>query len=193
MSCRFCGCDTHGEIVVESYDKVQTRPTRQPDQDGQVAKEDPRGCPEDPSCTQKKIYGPVGNYVAPRLDSENYGQIVIDAYDKVNRVRTFETGATRDTDEGKLDYEGFLAPAVLERYAQYMHKHRRQSDGSLRASDNWQKGMPQTQYLKSLIRHVLEFWKWNRGKYPSLPDGQEIACAIMFNIMGWLYENLRHE
>ena len=54
-------------------------------------------------------------------------------------IRKFETGATRDTDEGKLDFEGFFSPIVMERFAEYMNKHRRQSDGQLRDSDNWQK------------------------------------------------------
>jgi len=39
------------------------------------------------------------------------------------RMRTFASGATRDADDHKLDFEGFLSPFVLERYAQYMHKH----------------------------------------------------------------------
>jgi len=32
-------------------------------------------------------------------------------------MRQFESGATRDTEDGKLDYEGFLSPAVLLRFA----------------------------------------------------------------------------
>ena len=68
-------------------------------------------------------------------------------------VRTFDTGATRDTDDGKLDYEGFISPLVLERFARYMHTHRLQPDGTLRDSDNWQKGIPRDQYIKSAWRH----------------------------------------
>lgn len=158
-----------------------------------MAEKNPRRSPEDSGSAQKTIHGGPWNSVVPRFvqADEGYGQIVVESYDRVNKIREFETGATRDTDEGKLDYEGFLAPAVLERYAQYMHRHRQQSDGTFRASDNWQKGMPQEQYLKSLIRHVVEFWKINRSKVPIDGDPQEIACAIMFNIMGWLYEDLK--
>lgn len=72
-----------------------------------------------------------------------------------NKIRTFDTGATRDTDEGKLDFEGFLSPLALERFAEYMNKHRQQSDGSLRDSDNWQKGIPVKQYMKSMWRHFF--------------------------------------
>ena len=57
-------------------------------------------------------------------------------------MRNFDTGATRDVDTNKLDFEGFLSPVVLERYAEYMHKNRVQADGNLRDSDNWQKGIP---------------------------------------------------
>lgn len=114
------------------------------------------------------------------------------------RVRTFETGATRDTDEGKYDYEGFLSPIVLQRYAQYMHKHRKQSDGTLRASDNWQKGIPREQYMKSLFRHVIDLWRHHRRNIDQ-PDFEQawrasiedLLCAVMFNVMGYLHEYLR--
>ena len=56
-------------------------------------------------------------------------------------MRTFDSGATRDDDKEKIDPEGFLSVPALEAYFAYMHKHRKQADGSLRASDNWQKGM----------------------------------------------------
>ena len=76
---------------------------------------------------------------------------------KKSKVRKFESGATRDTDEGKLDFEGFLSPLVLERFARYMHKNRVQSDGSLRDSDNWQNLFGEDHYavcMKSLWRHL---------------------------------------
>ena len=106
-------------------------------------------------------------------------------------VRTFDTGATRDTEEGKLDYEGFLSPLVLERYAQYMHKHRLHSDGTLRASDNWTKGIPVPVYMKSLIRHVMDVWLWHRGRRSI--DIQESLAAVMFNTMGMLHALLQKE
>lgn len=103
-------------------------------------------------------------------------------------MRTFETGATRDTDQGKMDYEGFFSPKVLERRAEYMHKHRTQSDGTLRDSANWQKGIPKEQYVKSLFRHFMGVWKWHRtGK----GDIEEALCALMFNAEGLLFELLR--
>ena len=99
-------------------------------------------------------------------------------------LRQFSTGATRDTAEDKLDYEGFLSPVVLRAYAEYMHKNRVQSDGSLRDSDNWQKGMPLSVYMKSMWRHFMDVWTAHRkGNDPVEP-----LCALLFNVMGYLHE-----
>ena len=108
-------------------------------------------------------------------------------------MRTFETGATRDTDEGKYDYEGFLSPLVLRRYAEYMHKHRKQADGKIRASDNWQKGIPTEQYMKSMWRHFMEVWVLHRlrASEPIHDDMTEILCALLFNVMGYLHEEIK--
>lgn len=100
-------------------------------------------------------------------------------------MRQFDTGATRDDDTHKLDFEGFLDPFVLERFAQYMHQHRIQADGSLRASDNWQKGIPTASYMSSLLRHVMEVWRDYRRHNKSLTlVGVEALCAVLFNAMG---------
>lgn len=105
-------------------------------------------------------------------------------------MRTFDTGATRDNDDTKNDYEGFLSPLVLKRYGDYMTKHRKQADGNLRASDNWQKGMPLECYVKSGWRHFIDWWSEHRGI--ASKDGIEDAlCALMFNVMGYLHETLR--
>lgn len=104
-------------------------------------------------------------------------------------MRTFETGATRDTDRGKLDYEGFLSPAVLERYARYMHKNRVQADGNIRDSDNWQRGIPVAQYMKSMWRHFMDVWTMHRGNRGMALE--EALCAVLFNVMGMLHETIK--
>lgn len=113
-------------------------------------------------------------------------------------IRTFETGATRDTDTNKPDYEGFLSPLVLEAFGRYMHKHRIQPDGTLRASDNWQNGIPFSAYMKSMWRHFVTLWQLHRsyGPEPTLAstwadEFEEALCALMFNVMGYLHEFLR--
>jgi len=105
-------------------------------------------------------------------------------------IRKFATGATRDTASDKLDFEGFLSPLALRRFAQYMHKNRLQTDGSLRDGDNWQKGIPQDVYMKSMWRHFFAVWEDHRG----LGDNQiEDLCALMFNVQGMLHELLVKE
>jgi hypothetical protein len=108
-------------------------------------------------------------------------------------MRTFETGATRDGDETKYDYEGFLSPAVLARYAEYMHKNRVQADGTLRGSDNWQKGIPLSAYMKSGFRHFMDWWRLHRqpATAENVDAVEETLCAVMFNVMGYLHEILR--
>lgn len=105
-------------------------------------------------------------------------------------VRTFDTGANRDVDEGKLDFEGFLSPAVLKRYAEYMHKNRTLRDGSLRDSDNWQKGIPKDVYMKSMYRHFFDVWSNHRG-IQTHDDKVTNLCALLFNAMGMLHEELK--
>lgn len=104
-------------------------------------------------------------------------------------MREFSTGATRDTDTGKPDYEGFLSPLVIERFGEYMHGHRRQADGKLRDSDNWQKGIPIDAYMKSAWRHFFDVWKAHRG-LPAPPLAESL-CALLFNVQGYLHEHLR--
>lgn len=112
-------------------------------------------------------------------------------------MRTFNSGATRDDDTTKADYEGFLSPAVLERYGNYMNKHRKQAGGKLRDSDNWMKGIPKEAYMKSMWRHFLDVWFIHRGyKRVDKQRNEEITldealCAVLFNVMGYLYEILK--
>lgn len=123
----------------------------------------------------------------PEAFAENAGSV----------IRKFETGATRDSEEGKYDYEGFLSPLVLEEYGKYMHHHRKQSDGNLRDSDNWQKGIPRKEYIKSIWRHFLLLWKLHRGLEARDEKGNlvtipEMCSAILFNVQGYLFEYLHN-
>jgi len=112
-------------------------------------------------------------------------------------MRKFETGATRDSDTSKLDYEGFLSPLVLKRYAEYMNKNRIQADGNVRDSDNWQKGIPLAVYMKSLWRHFLDVWAIHRCLLGGggVPEGfqEDSLCAVLFNASGYLHEVLKED
>jgi hypothetical protein len=107
-------------------------------------------------------------------------------------VRKFETGATRSADTGRYDPEGFLSPIAIERYSIYMAKHQRQPDGSIRASDNWQKGLPLATYMKGMWRHLLHLWTRYRGytvqDSMAAGDMEEDLCALLFNVQGMLHE-----
>lgn len=127
---------------------------------------------------------------------------VEDKGDTIQTIRKFSTGATRDIDTSKNDYEGFLDPDVLEAYGDYMTLHRKQADGSLRDSDNWQKGMPKEVYVKSLLRHLMVVWRIHRGREPKneLVGGvwtrvtmKDALCAVLFNAMGLIHEILKAE
>lgn len=105
-------------------------------------------------------------------------------------IRQFESGANRNSDEGKLDFEGFLSPTVLEAYAVYMNSNRKLENGDIRDSDNWQKGIPRDAYMKSMWRHFMDVWKDHRG-LSTKEDEITNLCALLFNVSGLLHEKLK--
>ena len=109
-------------------------------------------------------------------------------------IRKFDTGATRDTAEGKLDYVKALCPLVLRRYVQYLDKHRLQPDGSMRDFDNWKQGMPREVYHSSKGRHFFADWLLEEGyeveDNHGPVDQEDALCAELFNTMGKLREIL---
>jgi len=143
-----------------------------------------------------------GQAVPPGYGQGGIGQGI----DLGQLVKAFDSGATRSADDGKNDYEGFLSFPALEEFGDYMTRHRVQPNGALRESDNWQKGIPITSYIKSLVRHALELWGLHRGhisrrlqkEYPAAAGlrnmdflKRETACACFFNIQGFLHETLK--
>lgn len=119
-------------------------------------------------------------------------------------IKTFATGAIRSSDEGKNAYEGFLSMEALEEFGDYMTRHRKLPDGSLRDPDNWKKGMGLDSFIGSLLRHTFELVALHTRGYVTrrirreMPDKvsdldflkREIACAILFNVQGYLHEYL---
>lgn len=107
-------------------------------------------------------------------------------------LRGFSTGATRDTAEGKLDFEGFLSPLVLHTFALHMMYHQKDSAGGVRDSDNWQKGIPNATYMKSMWRHFFDVWANHRRALPVRKERIIRAlCALLFNVQGYLHEYLK--
>lgn len=114
-----------------------------------------------------------------------------------NLIRKFDTGATRDTVEGKLSYVKALSPIALQRYVQYVAEHRKQADGSIRDFDNWKQGIPVDAYLDGLGRHFFAVWLLAQG-FPAEDNHgpvtlEDTLCAIIFNASGWLHELLKKE
>ena len=104
-------------------------------------------------------------------------------------VRVFETGATRDTEEGKLDYVGFLSPWALQRFAEYMDFHAQMADGSRRSSDNWKRGFPQDVLVKSLLRHVMAVWMDHEyGLGIDQDEFESDLCGVIFNAQALLHQ-----
>lgn len=101
-------------------------------------------------------------------------------------IMEFDTGANRSSDADKPDYEGFLSPLVIKAFGEYMSFNRHLPDGSIRDSDNWQKGIPTDAYMKSLLRHVVDLWLFHRGH--SANEAVFTLCAIIFNAQGYLHE-----
>lgn len=101
-------------------------------------------------------------------------------------MASFSTGALRTDSTDKPDYEGYLSPLAMEAFGQYMTKHRKLPDGTLRASDNWQLGIPDESYMKSLWRHMVTLWKCHR-RYKCDETMEDSLCAIIFNAQGRLH------
>ncbi len=106
---------------------------------------------------------------------------------KKGKIRQFASGATRDVDTNKFDYEGFESPLVMDAFAEYMHENRIQPDGSSRDSDNWQKGIPLDAYMKSMMRHFMDVWRQHRG-YKGEDTLLRSLLAMRFNVNGYIHE-----
>lgn len=112
-------------------------------------------------------------------------------------MRTFPSGATRDAEEGKLDFEGSLSPEVLWEFVAYMQRHSVMADGSWRPADNWKKGWDRSVSLKSLLRHVWDLWLLHRGNVVVRPeDGHEVSIddalgGAMFGVMSYWLQLLK--
>lgn len=81
------------------------------------------------------------------------------------KIRKLDSGAVRDTDNGKFEYLGFMHPLNDYSFAKYMHEHRKMADGSLRDSNNWWAGFGLDVCIQSLVRHVEDLKMIYAGYY----------------------------
>ena len=83
--------------------------------------------------------------------------------------QSFESGAVRDTQDGKPRYD-LIPPKGLKRVAEVYAR------GSEKYSDhNWRKGMPSSRFMASLLRHVEAY---RRGERDEDHIGQAIFNAL---------------
>jgi hypothetical protein len=68
----------------------------------------------------------------------------------------FSTGARRDTQEGKPRY-GLVPVPALKRLAELYTR-----GAEKYGEDNWQKGMPFSRVMESLLRHVYQYLEGDR-------------------------------
>lgn len=115
----------------------------------------------------------------------------------MNAVRHFESGANRDTEAGKIDFAGALAPEVLAAFGRYMHSHRELPDGTVRSAGNWKHGFPRDVILRSLLRHVMDLWlieETGKSVRPETGEPVDIDDAlggVLFNVQALWLETLR--
>lgn len=98
-------------------------------------------------------------------------------------MRHFASGATRDNDSRKLDFDAIFDPRVLEAFAHYMNICRETPEG-LREADNWKHGFPMDVLMKSMWRHFFALWKSHHefnGDHPLVA-----ACALLFNVQAYM-------
>lgn len=102
-------------------------------------------------------------------------------------IRKFATGAIRSALGNKLEYDGYLNPLVLKRFAEYMKKHQTQPDGEQRAADNWQKNIPMASLHDSKKRHDFDVWLHLKGYSEEATETmEESLCAAIFGNMAML-------
>lgn len=87
--------------------------------------------------------------------------------------RQFETGAVRDSNEGKSRPD-LISPYFTERLGFRLAEGAKKYD-----ENNWKKGIPDEAFLESLERHLVAY---KMGK-----TDEDHAAAIAFNIMGIIH------
>ena len=109
-------------------------------------------------------------------------------------MRKFKTKATRDSDDGKINYAHISA--IADRmYCEYMHSNRIQKNGKLRAADNYKLGMPFKVFLKSFNGHLQDLKLLLEGV--EVMEGKkqltffDAIMGIRFNLDGLMMETMR--
>lgn len=100
-------------------------------------------------------------------------------------ITTFESGAVRDSQEGKEQYIETISWTAFRRYAQYMTGKREKY-----GQGNFKKGIPIESYENSLLRHVVKYLT-NKHEAGDLEPDEDHLAAIVFNVFGIMHEEER--
>ena len=84
----------------------------------------------------------------------------------------FETGAKRDTGEGKGRYD-LLPPWAIHLLAIHFERGARKYDAR-----NWEKGIPVRRFLGSAARHLNKFWMGDASEDHLSAAAWNVLCAL---------------
>lgn len=109
--------------------------------------------------------------------------------DTKDNITQFNTGAIRDTQDGKLDFVETMAWMAIAEYSKYMTAKKAKY-----GSGNFHKGIPVESYQASLMRHIVKYLCIaecrQRGVIPPawMEAHEDHLCAVIFNTLGIIYE-----
>jgi hypothetical protein len=97
---------------------------------------------------------------------------------KLNKKQNYNTGATRDSSQGKGRFD-LISDLALTRLA---HVYERGADNH--GERNWEKGLPISRFLESAVRHITQY---KMSKYiPELRKEDHLSQAA-WNIFGAIH------
>jgi len=100
-------------------------------------------------------------------------------------VTTFNTGAIRDTQDGKEQYVETISWTAFKRYAEYMT-----GKAAKYGPGNFKKGIPIDSYENSLVRHLQKYLA-NKHEGGTVETEEDHLSAIVFNAFGIMHEEER--
>lgn len=99
-----------------------------------------------------------------------------------SKITKFNTGAIRDSQDGKEDYIETISWLAMKRYAKYMTGKKYKY-----GAGNFKKGIPISNYEQSLLRHIQKYLS-NKYEGSDIEKNEDHLAAIVFNTFGIMHE-----
>lgn len=99
----------------------------------------------------------------------------------LSRKTVFPSGAIRDSQEDKPDFNETISWTAFNRYAKYMTGKK-----SKYGAGNFKRGIPTESYVKSMLRHVDKFMR-NTFENGDDEKNEDHLSAIVFNVFGIMH------